>query len=296
MERDWNYPPILQDQKLEQQLKEDGVIVIPQFLDEHAVRELFEYNAANQPEFVHNSIINSVWHSSDQDYKIRTIEKIIDVYAPSCDKFFRDYNIFGGSFVIKLPKGGGESCPHVDFGIVNEDVYRSFNLWVPLVRLTEENGALKVLKGSHMLKKHAFRGPNIPDHTIDTREWLWDNMETYLLEPGDAILYDHKAIHGSRPNNSNTPRVATSCAMTSVGADMVLYFWDESKQKVVAYDTEPEYLLTNNHDRLPTDLEIVGEWDYSFEQLNLNDLGVKTETAGFFETLRERFRLYNNGA
>lgn len=289
MDKHWNYPPILQDQKLEQQLKDDGVIVIPQFLDKHAVDDLFDYNAANQPEFVHNSIINSVWHSSDQDYKVRTIKKIIDVYTPSCEKHFVDYKIFGGSFVIKLPDGGGESCPHVDFGIVNEDIYRSFNLWVPLVPLTEDNGALKVLKGSHKLGKHVFRGPNIPDQTIDTREWLWENMETYLLEPGDAILYDHKAIHGSKPNNSRRPRVATSCAITNTGADMVLYFWDDSKQKVVAYVTEPEYLLTNNHDRLPTDLKIVGEWDYSFEQLTLSDLGVKPKPSGIIERLKGFF-------
>lgn len=284
----WNFSPIMKDPNLEEQLKQDGILVMRNFLDKHAVKELFDYNAANQPKFVHNSIINSVWHSSDVDYKKRTIKKIIEVYTPSCENYFENYNIFGGSFVIKPPHGEGVSCPHVDFGIVNEDIYRSFNLWIPLVPLTKDNGALMVLKGSHNLN-HAFRGPNIPDHTIDVRDWLWENMEEYFLEPGDAILYDHRAIHGSKPNNSSEPRVATSCAMTNLGAPMVLYFWDERKNKIVGYETEPEYLLTNNHDRLPTDLEIVGEWDYEFNQLTLGDLGVKQRKPSFIEKIKSVF-------
>ncbi len=288
---EWNFAPVMKDPELEEQLKRDGVVVIPEFLDKAAVKELVDYHTANQPEFVnYDTIINSVWHSNDQDYKIKTIKRIIDIYTPPCDKYFQNYNIFGGSFVIKMPFGEGESCPHIDFGIVNEEVHRSFNLWIPLVPTTHENGALKVLKGSHRIK-HTFRGPNIPDQTIEAREWLYENMETYELQPGDAILYDHKAIHGSKPNNSTEPRIAVSCALTNADADMVLYFWDEKKQKVVGYVTDPEYLLTNNHDKLPTDLKIVGEWDYSFEQLSLEDLGAKPEPEpGFFDRVLAMFK------
>ncbi|MBI1286612.1 MAG: hypothetical protein GC178_03445 [Flavobacteriales bacterium] len=288
-ERPLIHAPIMKDPELERQLNIDGVVVMRDFLDKNAVKELFDYNTANQPEFTHNSIINSVWHSHDQEYKARTIEKIIDIYTPFCEKYFDNYNIFGGSFVIKLPNGGGVSCPHVDFGIVNEEVYRSFNLWIPLVPTTDDNGALKVLKGSHRMKQ-LFRGPNIPDQTVDIRDWLWQNMETYELNPGDAILYDHRAIHGSNPNNTEIPRVATSCAMTNAGAEMVLYFWDETKRAVVGYVTEPEYLLTHNHEQLPTDLEIVGEWGYSLDQVTLNDLGIIPAPTGLFDRLMALIR------
>jgi hypothetical protein len=288
-ELNWNYKPILKDPDLEAKLKEDGYIVIKGFMDDHAVKELFDYNSANQPEFVHDAIINSVWHSSDVDYKERTIKKIIDVYTPFCEKYFMDYNIFGGSFVIKPPHGKGESNPHIDFGIVNEDVYRSFNLWIPLVPITSTNGALQVLKGSHRLK-HTFRGPNIPDQTIELRDWIWDKFDTLLLEPGDAVLYDHRAIHGSKANFSNEPRVATSCALTNRDAEMVLYFWDDKKQRIVAFNTDPSYLLTNNHDSLPTDLDILNEWEYDLGQLTLEDMGVRSTSTGFVSQLLRRFK------
>lgn len=291
MENTWNYSPILKDPQMELQLEKEGYLVIPRFLSSEGVSELAEYNEANQPEFVHNAIINSVWHSSDVEYKENTIKKIIDVYTPFCEKYFVDYNIFGGSFVIKPPHGKGESNPHIDFGIVNEDVYRSFNLWIPLVPTTDENGALRVLKGSHN-KKHIFRGPNIPDQALGIRDWLWSNSDILELQPGDAVLYDHRAIHGSKANFTSVPRVATSCAITNAGAEMVLYFWDEEKRKVVAYETDPSYLLTNNHDKLPTDLEVTAEWDYSLDQLTIEDLGAtRSKPSGI---LSRMFNLLKN--
>jgi hypothetical protein len=291
MENNWNYSPILKDPQMELQLEKEGYLVIPRFLSSEAVSELAEYNEANQPEFVHNAIINSVWHSSDVEYKENTIKKIIDVYTPFCEKYFVNYNIFGGSFVIKPPHGKGESNPHIDFGIVNEDVHRSFNLWIPLVPTTKENGALQVLRGSHNQKK-VFRGPNIPDQTLEIRDWFWEKSNLLELQPGDAVLYDHRAIHGSKSNFSSVPRVATSCALTNAGAEMVLYFWDEEKRKVVAYETDPTYLLTNNHDKLPTDLEVTAEWDYSLDQLTIEDLGAtKSKPPGI---LSRMFNLLKN--
>ncbi|MDC0304007.1 phytanoyl-CoA dioxygenase family protein [Flavobacteriales bacterium] len=291
MENTWNYSPILKDPQMELQLEKEGYLVIPRFLSSEAVSELAEYNEANQPEFVHNAIINSVWHSSDVEYKENTIKKIIDVYTPFCEKYFVNYNIFGGSFVIKPPHGKGESNPHIDFGIVNEDVHRSFNLWIPLVPTTKENGALQVLRGSHNQKK-VFRGPNIPDQTLEIRDWFWEKSNLLELQPGDAVLYDHRAIHGSKSNFSSVPRVATSCALTNAGAEMVLYFWDEEKRKVVAYETDPTYLLTNNHDKLPTDLEVTAEWDYSLDQLTIEDLGAtKSKPPGI---LSRMFNLLKN--
>lgn len=291
MENTWSYSPILKDPQMELQLEKEGYLVIPRFLSSEAVSELAEYNEANQPEFVHNAIINSVWHSSDVEYKENTIKKIIDVYTPFCEKYFVNYNIFGGSFVIKPPHGKGESNPHIDFGIVNEDVHRSFNLWIPLVPTTKENGALQVLRGSHNQKK-VFRGPNIPDQTLEIRDWFWEKSNLLELQPGDAVLYDHRAIHGSKSNFSSVPRVATSCALTNAGAEMVLYFWDEEKRKVVAYETDPTYLLTNNHDKLPTDLEVTAEWDYSLDQLTIEDLGAtKSKPPGI---LSRMFNLLKN--
>lgn len=291
MENNWNYSPILKDPQMELQLEKEGYLVIPRFLSSEAVSELAEYNEANQPEFVHNAIINSVWHSSDVEYKENTIKKIIDVYTPFCEKYFVNYNIFGGSFVIKPPHGKGESNPHIDFGIVNEDVHRSFNLWIPLVPTTKENGALQVLRGSHNQKK-VFRGPNIPDQTLEIRDWFWEKSNLLELQPGDAVLYDHRAIHGSKSNFSSVPRVATSCALTNASAEMVLYFWDEEKRKVVAYETDPTYLLTNNHDKLPTDLEVTAEWDYSLDQLTIEDLGAtKSKPPGI---LSRMFNLLKN--
>lgn len=286
----WPFKPVFKDPELEERLKQDGYIVLPKFLSAEQVKDLKEYNETNRQVQDHDGIYNSVWHSADVEYKKNTIKKIIDMYTPCCERYMTNFKIFGGSFIIKPPHGKGESNPHMDFGIVDEGVHRSFGLWVPLVPMREENGALRVLKGSHRINR-TFRGPNIPDQTLETREWLWDNMDQLILEPGDAVLYDHRAIHGSKDNFSAVDRIAATAAVTNADAGMVLYFWDDSKQKVVAYKTDPEYLLTHNHDKLPTDLEILDEWDYNLKQLSLADLGaVEPSRSGIFGRILQIFK------
>lgn len=285
------YPRIMKDDKLEQELTEKGYLVLKNFFDKDAVKELQDYHRNNQPEFYHNdAIINSVWHTDDVKYKRKTIEKIISVYTRFCDQYFVDYKIFGGSFVIKPPHGKGASHPHIDFGIVDEETYRSFNLWAPLVKLTKENGALQVLEGSHRIK-HVFRGPNIPDQTIAYREWFWEKQKKFYLEPGDALLYDHKAIHGSKDNFSSQPRIAVSCAMTNLDAEMMMYFQNEEQKKVRAYKVDTEYLLNTKHNNIPTNFPVYKEWDYHHWQLSPEDFGSLPEVQkkSLIERVKELF-------
>jgi hypothetical protein len=70
MGNNWNFQPIMKDPQLEAQLKQNGYLVIPTFLTTEAVNDLSEYNSSNQPEFIHNAIINSVWHSSDEVFSV----------------------------------------------------------------------------------------------------------------------------------------------------------------------------------------------------------------------------------
>ena len=291
---EWNFAPVMKNPVLEQQLKEDGYVVIKGFLDQETVSKLISYNTKYRQEQHHDGIFNSVWHSNDVEYKKRTLETLINLYTPFCEKYFKDHRIFGGSYISKPPHGKGESNPHIDFGIVDESVYRSFSLWLPLVPMREDNGALRVLKGSHRLDKHVFRGPNIPDQTIDIRDWLWEHMDQLFVDPGDAVIYDHKAIHGSKDNFSDVDRIAATAAITNANAEMVLYFWEESAKKVFGYNTNPEYLLTNSHDKLPTTLEIAGEWNYEANQLTLGDLGIEvdstTSESGIMHKIRSLFQ------
>jgi ectoine hydroxylase-related dioxygenase (phytanoyl-CoA dioxygenase family) len=280
------YPRIMQNEKLEQKLNEDGYIVIKNFLSPEALQDLIDYNKNNQPEFNAEHIINSVWHTRDEDYKIRTIRKIIDVYTPFCDKYFVDYKIFGGSFVIKPSGGKGASQPHIDYGIVDEDKFRSFNLWIPLVKLTKENGALQVMKGSHKIR-NVFRGPNIPDVTADIREYLWNSSDYLFINAGDAVLYDHRAIHCSRNNFSSIARVATSCALTSSAAHMMAYFMNNEQTKVLGFEIETDYLMKNNHANIPNQFAPVKEWDWTVKQLSIDELNEAGSTNIFKKFLRK---------
>jgi len=52
-------------------------------------------------------------------------------------------------------------CVHQDMTLVDESKFSGINIWVPLVDLTEKNGVLQVLPGSHRIFPR-YRGSTIP--------------------------------------------------------------------------------------------------------------------------------------
>lgn len=270
---DRTFPAVMKDEALEKELNENGYLVFRNFFDEEALKEVIEYHEKNQPQLHHyDAIANTVWHTDDIDYRINTNKFAMDVFGRVCDKLMKDYRIIGGSYVIKPPHGLGISYPHIDYGIVDEEKYRSFNLWSPLLDLNENNGALQVLKGSHKMKQ-VLRGPNIEDQCIGIREWLWEKKDKLYINAGDAIFYDHRAIHGSGANNADIPRVAFSCAVTHVDAPMIMYFLDETGKKVNAYEIDEEKMKHGEEELPPKGREPYKVYDYEPWQLTLPDLG-----------------------
>lgn len=277
-----NYPPILKDEKLEKRLLDDGYLIIRNFLSAEAVAQLTEYYESNLFEIDRDTIFNTIAHTNDIDYKKRTIDEITSVYRPFCDKYFTDYKLFGGSFVVKPGGGKGTSQPHIDWTTVDEEKFRSFSLWIPLIELNKRNGALGAVKGSHKFNQ-LFRGPNIPDQIIDLRDWFWENSETEYLAPGDVFIYDYRTVHCSRENFTPTPRVAVSCSITSTNAQTLVYFWNEQQKIVSAYKSTIEmYLDGKTIVSLPENSKPLKYWDYRPNQLSKADfphVGIKSSNS-----------------
>lgn len=264
------YQQIMKDPLLEKQLSQDGFLVIKNFFAEDRVKDLLQYFYNTQTTYHAEHIINSVWHSSDVNYRKNTMKKIVEAYDEPCQRYFVDYKLVGSSFVIKPPHGKGASYPHIDYAIVDEDVHRAYSLWIPLVNLTKENGPLQVMRASHTIKK-VFRGPNIPDPVANIHDFLWLHSEAFLLNAGDLIIYDYRLVHCSRENFSNEPRVAVSSAIIASNASMMLHFWDEETQKVFGYEVDTEYMMQNTNKNPKGILTPAKEWNASIAPLSVED-------------------------
>ena len=284
----------LKDPQLEQQLWKDGYVVVP-FFDLKTTKELIEYykSFASQDD---NGIYASS-HSTNIEQKKAINNKIKEAYSDKVEELFIDPFIMGGTFVVK-PPGTGVSHPHLDWSLVHEGPFRSCNVWIPLIDLTKDNGVIEVLPGSHKLFP-TYRGPNIPDRTNDLQQFLWDTMTQLFLTAGQALIYDHRLIHGSGDNLTDKIRRASACAVTNKQAVLRLYYLDESNAKIEAFTgNNSEYILSNVRFEKPTEMTSLGYIDNSDQrQLTTDDLGFLNLPANQMEQTNEGFlsRLFHFG-
>jgi phytanoyl-CoA hydroxylase len=82
------------------------------------------------------------------------------------------------------------------------------NLWIPLVGITNSNGCLEVIPGSHLegLKPHLGRIPGDKKIHVADRHLPKRCVVTCLIERGDLIMFHPKLIHRSQPNRSQKLR------------------------------------------------------------------------------------------
>ena len=176
---------------------------------------------------------------------------------------------------------------------MDEGPFRSCNVWVPLVDLTKNNGAIEVLPGSHQLFT-TYRGPNIPDRTNDLQSFYWETMTPLYMKAGEALIYDHRLVHGSKDNMSDKIRYASACAVTSKSAKLRLYYLDEETNKIEIFSGKStEHLLSNERFEKPKNMESLGFVEnYSLNQITEADysfLNLKKKR-NFFKIISQFFK------
>lgn len=256
------YRQILKDEKLNEQLRERGYITVP-FLNKEEVDSLIKTFYDN-----HKSDINHFYataHVNDLDFRERMNQEIRKVYNRAISGYFINCRPLGGSYIVKPIGQQGLLQPHQDWSIVEEDLYRSYNIWIPLVDLTESNGTISVLPGSHNWVKAGCRHLTIPCVYGKVYDLVWENMTQLYLKAGEALIYDHALVHASGVNKTNELRLACAYGIIPEEAEM-RYFWNNNGQ-VEKYASNPEYFMTQNIFTGPHGLTKLADVDYDFHQI-----------------------------
>lgn len=250
---------ILQDTRLDVELLEKGFVVIP-FLNSDEVEALRHFYFENHPQ--QSEGMYATAHVSDIDFRIRMNDRIKDEFARAIEDTFENCNPLGGSFIAKGRGSRGTLHPHQDWNLVNEDEYRSFNIWVPLVDLNENNGAIKILPESHAWLK-TYRSLNIPPVYASVNELLWEKMETLYMKAGEALIYDHRLLHASGENNTEELRLAAVYGIIPKDAQMY-YYHKVDDGTVEEFESSPAYFLFGNTFEGPKDLKSVRQFAHNF--------------------------------
>lgn len=244
-----NYP--FQEQSLNNKISDSGYVITP-FFSPDEVQSLLNIFLTN-----HNSSIPGFYassHSSDKGFRKSMSDKIRKAIISSTKIGFENVEFLGGSFIVKTKDEKNRLNPHQDWSIVDERHSDSFNIWIPLVDVNNDNGAIRVVPKSHLWFSNQ-RGPNIPDPLDKYQERVWDKMIDLPMKAGEALIYNHKLYHASTPNITDELRVAAVFGLKQKDKPMFYYFGNDSDVEV--YKSNVDFFLSGNIQEGNKELELI---------------------------------------
>lgn len=191
-------------------------------------------------------------HIQDKALRKKLSDHISKVITSKTPNLFHNMEVLGGAFITKAPGDKGILPLHQDWNIVDEQQARSYNLWIPLVDVTAQNGAMKVLPKSHR-KQENYRGPGIPSLFNDIPEVVDEYMTTLNMKAGEALLYDHALWHSSPKNNTDQLRL---CVVLGVIPESTpLKYYAPREHKIAEFNSNVDFFFDHDYDTGANHLE-----------------------------------------
>ena len=147
--------------------------------------------------------------AADGPERRRAVDRAVrPIVGPAVAELFDDHVIFLASFVTKAPGDDGEVGEHADWTFVDEQHAVTAGLWAPLQDCAVDDGALVVVPGSHRFRP-TLRGTPDLGLDFDLVRPLPDRLRRPVpLRAGQAVVFDHRLLHGSPVNRGTDVRVA----------------------------------------------------------------------------------------
>ncbi len=232
---------IFRDPKLQSSFEMDGYVVIS-LLNDQEILQL--KNAYQKKSFDNSDGFYSTSFSVDNDAKTVLENEIESVVKDKAQQLFYPYQNLGSCYLIKAPGPNGEMPIHQDWTVVDESQYDSLTLWAPLSDVSNQNGALQVIPGSHRFS-NIIRGPSLDSPTYDIQEHLKKDLINIPLKAGQAIIFSQALMHASPANQSKKSRIAITYGLIPKNAQL-LFYHSEDKQQVGKYEIPIDFFKTYN--------------------------------------------------
>lgn len=220
--------------------KEKGYIIID-LLDKSTAEKLYK-KAIELDAGVDAPFYTSLW-SKDRTYR-KTVNQLIEKeIGKEAIGLFHEYVPFFGDLLVKRPSFTKDFPIHQDWTFVDEDIYSSVYVWVPLQDVNYLNGNLQVVEGSHLFLDK-IRGANIKVSYEAIKPLI---AQKYLrgirLKAGQAIIFSQALLHASPPNRSFKTRIAMGLLMLPKEATIYHYFYDDKAQKIKRIKADKEFYM-----------------------------------------------------
>lgn len=236
--------PTFKNPVYEQELNDNGFIVIPGFLPQEDIDKLLAVYKRN-----HNERVIGCWNSlydlptgqgADISSQIRATAE------PHLDKLFNDWSFPSALFIVKNPGQEHESLVHRDDSVFDENEVQYRQCWVPLVDLTPENGALYMVPRSHQL---------FTDSRPMFAKWPYEHLRprlerefhTLYAKAGDLVVYLEKTLHGSYKNVSNNTRPVFQGGVIHKDARPLFSRYIPERNEVEIYEVDSQFFFDKEY-------------------------------------------------
>lgn len=267
---------VFKDEKMQETFEREGFVVVdfynPEQIEE--VKNLYrKLHPKDEKGFFSSCLSQDLKYRESVDFELK---KIADHLFK---ELFIDYQIVGGLFVVKSPTENSLIDVHQDMTLVDEQDYTAINLWATTLDLTDENGVMYVLPGSHRFFQ-TYRGPTIPDICNSIKKDIKNYMVPCYLKAGQALVFDHRAIHFTTPNTSEDLRIVSNFYFTQKNAKFLICYHDknnpEFKGKVELFGQDSSFMIKYKQFGYVLDRPKIGKSlglkDYNFPQLTIEQL------------------------
>ena len=140
-----------------------------------------------------------------------------------------NFFLWGGQFFLKEPKDGSVVPWHQDAQYWPLSPAKAVTVWLALYDTNENNGAMKVVKGSHRKGKfnhHINSAKHLAlDQEVSKDQFNQADVVSLDLNAGEISLHDDGLLHGSEANYSDNRRcgVTMRFSPTNVKADLKIW-------------------------------------------------------------------------
>ena len=281
--------PILRNAELNRRLFDDGFVTMPFLTGDEidALTKLFyQFHTDEEVEGLYVSAVKK-----DAKSVQAISDSIRDLFRRAITEHIENGVTLGGTFITKPAHQTEALEPHQDWSIVDESRFRSFTIWVPLVDVNDDNGAMYVLPGSHDSMR-GYRHLTIPSIFGQIYEHVWPQMKPIHLKAGEAIIFDHALGHASKPNRTNQIRIAATHSLISPNFEMRFY-WNNNGT-VEEFEGESHYYNTEQAKVGPGNLKKLRDLDFKIHQLDREEfntlVGAEIEPELAFQEKRSWFQ------
>lgn len=228
------YPPIFKQAEKQALFDKQGFVVLD-FLSRDSLQQLIDMFHEMHPAIQHQGFVSSSY-ANDFNYKKQASDRITTIFKQHFEQHFQNYTPFGSAFLYKTPSPNSELAIHQDWTIVDESKHVALNVWVPLIDVNENNGALYVLPGSQSTALPTLRAPTMPFFFSGYDKELIEHCIPMCVKAGQAVVLNQSLVHYSPPNNSNDIRIAITSGIKTKDAPMLFHYKNEDKIEQFAMD------------------------------------------------------------